>query len=529
MNCNNITKPCLIIVLTILVLTGLTGCEEKAKPFQGETYQSMGGIKVVRIYSPDELEVKEGSSPNVVAKYTTEDGGNKLRVVITAMGITQAVYYTITKKGIVDEDGTTMYSSANLVKAREEHYCSDLKSDLEKLADAQNTYKRKKGQFIVSNEDGFPWGFGFKPGAGVSVDLSGAGKDPGAYFIALVTHKWCSNAYIWASASGGLQKPLSAKDAAGKIGEISVKADQEMKVARKIAEDERRKAEEKARIIANREMEIARKKAEDEKRKKEEKARMARIAREKAEKIARNQIIVVLESGKSYFGQENEKSFFGQDRELPFRILFESFDKQSGAVSGIMDYYPENDRSIIKFSGMLKGSTLTYQLKKIDRKGKSGIQTGKYTYRVGQNRLEGTYNEGEKVWINISEKDRKAKEIEVSALERLLKLIKESRTSTKVIATTATPQSGKVILTSVSLKWEKGSYSELFFSDITHISVEDYASSGSCVITLNGKNRRGLSYQWTKDYKQECNKFYNQASKAFNAWRKKYAKILKKK
>ena len=138
------------------------------------------------------------------------------------------------------------------------------------------------------------------------------------------------------------------------------------------------------------------------KRKKEEKARMARIAREKAEKIARNQIIVVLESGKSYFGQENEKSFFGQDRELPFRILFESFDKQSGAVSGIMDYYPENDRSIIKFSGMLKGSTLTYQLKKIDRKGKSGIQTGKYTYRVGQNRLEGTYNEGEKVWINIS-------------------------------------------------------------------------------------------------------------------------------
>ncbi|MBI5816359.1 MAG: formylglycine-generating enzyme family protein [Nitrospinae bacterium] len=92
----------------------ISACEAKAKPFKGETYRTLDGGTVVRIYSADELEIKKERAPNIVAKYTLEEGGKKLRVSFTALGTTTAVYYEITNDGIVDEHGATLYSTAAL-------------------------------------------------------------------------------------------------------------------------------------------------------------------------------------------------------------------------------------------------------------------------------------------------------------------------------------------------------------------------------------------------------------------------------
>jgi formylglycine-generating enzyme required for sulfatase activity len=111
---SNFLNTFLALALGVALALPISACEAKAKPFKGETYRTPDGGTVIRIYSADELEIKKGHDPNIVAKYTLEEGGKKLRVSFTALGTTIATYYEITNDGIVDEHGTTHYSTAAL-------------------------------------------------------------------------------------------------------------------------------------------------------------------------------------------------------------------------------------------------------------------------------------------------------------------------------------------------------------------------------------------------------------------------------
>lgn len=74
---------------------------------KGEVYRALDG-DTLRIVSKDEAEDEHG----LVGKYTVE--GDKVRVVVNALGTTHAVYYKITKEGLEKEKGRKiLYSSAN--------------------------------------------------------------------------------------------------------------------------------------------------------------------------------------------------------------------------------------------------------------------------------------------------------------------------------------------------------------------------------------------------------------------------------
>ena len=79
----------------------------KPTPFKNEVYRAVDDVKVITLISTEELEINENGS-NLVCKYSKQ--GDKLRIIVTAFGTTQAVYYRITDKGLEGEDGSILYS-----------------------------------------------------------------------------------------------------------------------------------------------------------------------------------------------------------------------------------------------------------------------------------------------------------------------------------------------------------------------------------------------------------------------------------
>ncbi len=84
---------------------------QPAKPPEkkDQTYRSVRG-GVIAIVSSDELEIREHGE-NIVCKYTEKD--NKLRVVVSALGTTRAMYFNITPNGLVGEQGEIYYDPSN--------------------------------------------------------------------------------------------------------------------------------------------------------------------------------------------------------------------------------------------------------------------------------------------------------------------------------------------------------------------------------------------------------------------------------
>ena len=264
----------------------------------------------------------------------------------------------------------------------------------------------------------------------------------------------------------------------------------------------------------------------------EKRAREAEEARLKQRQAEHEQLLSVLESGKSYFGQEATRTAFA------FRITFNSFNKESKTFQGIMDYYPENDRAILSFNGKLEGSTLTLQHTGSVREGKS-VPLYKYYYKVVGNRLEGRYskidgeNDDGNAWINLSEEARKPKEKEVAVIERRLSLIKQSRTSTTIIAKTQSSvrfgYSGPVTLTDVSIRIpEYGGEHEYFFYQITDIEFNHYKHSIlDCTVRFKGPSTIGKYARNISPVGDiECKEFYETFHQAWDNWRNKYAEIL---
>lgn len=113
-----------IAILTALaIFTG--GCDKPASPpatskqntqppppieaaaFHGEVYKSHNAKTVLTLVSKDECELAENGT-TLLCKYTKADG--KLRIVVTALGTSQVVYYRFTGQGIEDNEGNTLLS-----------------------------------------------------------------------------------------------------------------------------------------------------------------------------------------------------------------------------------------------------------------------------------------------------------------------------------------------------------------------------------------------------------------------------------
>lgn len=79
----------------------------QAEPFHGQVYKSLNGRIVLTLISKDECELNTGGT-TLLCKYTKPN--NTLRIVATALGTSQVIYYRFTNQGLEDNDGNILLS-----------------------------------------------------------------------------------------------------------------------------------------------------------------------------------------------------------------------------------------------------------------------------------------------------------------------------------------------------------------------------------------------------------------------------------
>lgn len=120
--------------LTLLVITAFLvgGCDKsptstanksgnqppapiQAEAFHGQVYKSFDQRKVLTLISKDECELNEHGTI-LLCKYTKQN--DNLRVVTTALGTSQVLYYRFTNQGLQDNDGNVLFSPEGLLEAQ---------------------------------------------------------------------------------------------------------------------------------------------------------------------------------------------------------------------------------------------------------------------------------------------------------------------------------------------------------------------------------------------------------------------------
>lgn len=74
----------------------------EAEPFHRQVYRSFDGHKALTLISGDECELRDGDT-TILCKYTKEP--DALRVIATALGTNEVIYFRFTSAGIVDNHG----------------------------------------------------------------------------------------------------------------------------------------------------------------------------------------------------------------------------------------------------------------------------------------------------------------------------------------------------------------------------------------------------------------------------------------
>jgi uncharacterized protein YecT (DUF1311 family) len=116
-------------IAAILTLAAFTpGCNKspgiasdspqvQAEPFHGQVYRSFDGRTTLTLISEDECELNSGGT-TLLCKYTKQS--DALRVVVTAMGTNQVIYYRFTDQGIQDNNGAILLSPERYAAATEQ-------------------------------------------------------------------------------------------------------------------------------------------------------------------------------------------------------------------------------------------------------------------------------------------------------------------------------------------------------------------------------------------------------------------------
>jgi hypothetical protein len=79
----------------------------QAEPFHGQVYKSIDSRTVLTLVSKDECELNQGGTI-LLCKYTKPN--DTLRVVATALGTSQVLYYRFTDQGLQDNAGNVLFS-----------------------------------------------------------------------------------------------------------------------------------------------------------------------------------------------------------------------------------------------------------------------------------------------------------------------------------------------------------------------------------------------------------------------------------
>jgi hypothetical protein len=79
----------------------------QAEPFHGQVYKSLNGRTTLTLVSKDECELSENGTI-LLCKYTKPN--DTLRVVTTALGTSQVIYFRFTDQGLEDNSGNVLLS-----------------------------------------------------------------------------------------------------------------------------------------------------------------------------------------------------------------------------------------------------------------------------------------------------------------------------------------------------------------------------------------------------------------------------------
>jgi hypothetical protein len=137
----------------------------QAEAFHGQVYKSLNGRTVLTLISKDECELSEQGTI-LLCKYTKQD--DKLRVVTTALGTSQVLYYRFTNQGLQDNNGNVLFSPEVYLELQRQAEIArrakqEAKEAEERRLDAMRAESKKESSTIKTNQlagsnlNGGPW------------------------------------------------------------------------------------------------------------------------------------------------------------------------------------------------------------------------------------------------------------------------------------------------------------------------------------------------------------------------------------
>ena len=121
-------------------------------PMAREVYRSFDGRTRIEIISPDECEISDGAAI-LLCKYSRQP--QSLRVVATASGTNQVLYYQFTPQGLEDNKGRVLFSPRQYELAVEQVEAAKKQQQAEKeriqaVVKASETPEREIGRYALS-------------------------------------------------------------------------------------------------------------------------------------------------------------------------------------------------------------------------------------------------------------------------------------------------------------------------------------------------------------------------------------------
>ncbi len=113
----------------------------EAEAFHGQVYKSLNQRTVMTLISKDECELNDNGTI-LLCKYTKQN--DNLRVVITALGTSQVLYYRFTNQGLQDNNGRVLFSQEGLLEAqRQVELEMRAKQEAQEAADQQRAESQR--------------------------------------------------------------------------------------------------------------------------------------------------------------------------------------------------------------------------------------------------------------------------------------------------------------------------------------------------------------------------------------------------
>lgn len=122
----------------------------QAEAFRGQVYKSFDQRKVLTLISKDECELSEHGTI-LLCKYTKQN--DNLRVVTTALGTSQVLYYRFTNQGLQDNDGHVLFSPEGLLEAqRQAELAMRAQQEAQAAAERQEAERQRLAALAAQRE-----------------------------------------------------------------------------------------------------------------------------------------------------------------------------------------------------------------------------------------------------------------------------------------------------------------------------------------------------------------------------------------